>query len=50
MEKIWIGKGMKWIGVAIAVSVGIYITGSVGIYITGSAWCLWAFLIPAMGD
>lgn len=42
MEKIWIGKGMKWIGVAIAVSVGIYITAS--------AWCLWAFLIPAMGD
>ena len=42
MEKTWIGKGMKWIGVSIAVSVGIYITGS--------AWCLWAFLIPAMGD
>ena len=42
MEKIWIGEGMKWIGVAIAVSVGIYITGS--------ACCLWAFLIPAMGD
>lgn len=42
MEKTWIGKGMKWIGVSIAVSVGIYITGS--------AWCLWAFLIPAIGD
>lgn len=42
MKETWIAKGMKWIGVALAVSVGIYVTGS--------AWCLWALLIPVMGD
>nr|DAW88477.1 MAG TPA: hypothetical protein [Caudoviricetes sp.] len=33
---------VKWISVAVAVSVGIYITKS--------AWCLWAFILPICGD
>lgn len=36
------GKVAKWVSVAIAVSVGIYYTKS--------PWCLWALLIPVMGD
>lgn len=38
----WIAYAVMWISTAVAVIFGIYETGS--------AWCLWAFLIPAMVD
>lgn len=37
---IWLGYGLMWLSVSAAVSVGLYVTHS--------AWCLWAFLLPAL--
>lgn len=36
---VWIGYGMMWLSVALAVSVGIYFTHSIH--------CLWFLLIPS---
>ncbi len=37
---MWLGFGMMWLSVSVAVSVGLYVTHS--------PWCLWAFLLPAL--
>ena len=37
---MWLGYGLMWLSVSAAVSVGLYVTLS--------AWCLWAFLLPAL--
>ena len=37
---MWFANAVAWI----ATSVGVV----AGMYITKSAWCLWAFLIPAL--
>jgi len=37
---MWLGYGLMWLSVSAAVSVGLYVTHS--------AWCLWAFVLPAL--
>lgn len=37
---MWFANAVAWI----ATSVGVV----AGVYLTKSAWCLWAFLIPAL--
>lgn len=41
MNKLfWIGYGMMWLSVALAISVGIYFTHSIH--------CLWFLIVPSL--
>lgn len=40
LKYIWKIYAAMWLSTAIAVSVAVYVTNS--------AWCLWAFMFPAL--